>query len=60
MPKLSGLALSRLGVVLGCLIFVAGIGLAINVGWSLVFTGVLVVAGCLLFIETDVSEEARK
>lgn len=59
MPNLSGLALSRLGVVLGCLFIVVGIGL-FSIPAGFIAAGVLTVAGCLLLIDTDDSEEDRK
>ena len=60
MPKLSGLALSRLGVVLGCLLFVTGIGLAINLAAAFIAAGLLTVSGSLLLIDTDDVKGGRK
>lgn len=59
MPKITGLALSRLGVVLGCLLFSVGIGLY-SIPAGFIAAGGLMVVGSLLLIDTDDTKGDRR
>ncbi|MCW2920016.1 MAG: hypothetical protein JWN52_8084 [Actinomycetia bacterium] len=51
--RMSPLLLARLGVALGCLLFVVGIGLAVDLPAALMTAGILLAAGCLVLIDVD-------
>jgi hypothetical protein len=53
-------ALARAGVVLGGLLFVAGILLAIDVAAALMTAGVLMVVYCLLLADVDPPDTAGR
>lgn len=55
--RVSPLALSRLGVALGCLLFVVGIGLAVDLAAALMTAGCQLAAGCLVLIDVDKRDE---
>jgi hypothetical protein len=60
MPKLSGLALSRLGVVLGCLLFSIGIFLTFGATYLLLVAGIVIAGASLVLIDVDNKKEGRK
>lgn len=58
--RMSPLLLARLGVVAGCLLFVVGVGLAIDLPAALMTAGILLVGGCLVLIDVDRRPEPKE
>ncbi|GIH27623.1 hypothetical protein Aph01nite_59330 [Acrocarpospora phusangensis] len=59
MPKFSGLFLSWAGVVIGSILLILGITFAFGFAYSLILSGVFLLTGSLLFVDTD-EEICRK